>query len=657
MSTPLHLPAPVRFALAIGLLWLAGVGLWQTAWAEPLSAVQWVGNMLPPSGLLTYAEPEQPLRVSVQAYKPAVTGAGMFHAGILCYAQYRNIANNQIATQILRFDSTYADPNADQYIGDLHLPVGIYEINTYCTDVADAYPSAPRVWQVGELPAQVVVAGSVAPQPPTSEGRARYVLLFLADGLGPEQLNVARRKLGSLTLDILPFAGLAEVKPLDADIPDAAAAVAQVALGQQVRQASFGMDTYLLTTPNLVESARQLGLASGIVSNRSLTDAVPAAFYAHSASELPAEQAAEQLLQANFDIAFGGGEQFFQPQGTSCHAGGIRTDGRSLVAEAQALGYQSLCSADDLIARQADPAARALGLFATSTLESGSQPSLASLTQQAIQGLAKNPNGFVLVVHSGQIDQAAHNNDADALVTAIQEFDAAVREGIVFANAHAGEALVVMAGLHETGGLTYSDQPTGLPGEDTLALADGTNFYAQWGSPRHTDLNVPVRAWGPFAHLLHGTYPLTQVYRSVQAALGFTPPVLAPTATPETPTPEPTPLATAEGAVIVESNVASGQIVSSGTDNVVSGMVVQPQESAIPQAIVVQDAPQPTATPVAVAAAVSPTATLAPTQTVAEQLEVVMMELFGVGGASEEGGLLTDWLGLGEPTPTPTPTP
>lgn len=80
-------------------------------------------------------------------------------------------------------------------------------------------------------------------------------------------------------------------------------------------------------------------------------------------------------------------------------------------------------------------------------------PSLAEMTEKAIQGLSKNPNGFFLMVEGSQIDWAAHANDAATIITEYIAFDKAVQVAIDFAKSN-GETTVIVLSDHGNSGFS-----------------------------------------------------------------------------------------------------------------------------------------------------------------------------------------------------------
>ncbi|VBB43487.1 conserved hypothetical protein [uncultured Paludibacter sp.] len=72
-------------------------------------------------------------------------------------------------------------------------------------------------------------------------------------------------------------------------------------------------------------------------------------------------------------------------------------------------------------------------------------PSLAQMTNKALQILNKNKNGFFLMVEGSKVDWAAHANDPIGIMTEFLAFDKAVGEAINFAKKDKNTLVVVTA--------------------------------------------------------------------------------------------------------------------------------------------------------------------------------------------------------------------
>ena len=94
-------------------------------------------------------------------------------------------------------------------------------------------------------------------------------------------------------------------------------------------------------------------------------------------------------------------------------------------------------------------------------------PSLAEMTQKAIDILSKKENGFFLMVEGSQVDWAAHGNDPVGIITEYLAFDEAVGRAIDFAKQD-GETAVIILSDHGNSG--FSIGKNDCPGYDRLSI-------------------------------------------------------------------------------------------------------------------------------------------------------------------------------------------
>jgi alkaline phosphatase len=351
------------------------------------------------------------------------------------------------------------------------------------------------------------------------------VILFIGDGMGAEHRQAAAwmgyGKQGRLVMDRLPVRGALRTTAAGDRITGSAAAATALASGLKTRNGLVGLNTSGEEVRTSFDWAQERGLAVGLVTNTQLTHATPAAFAAHSTNRWNMNEIAPQLLQEEIDVLLGGGENYFLPATSQgCHPEpGKREDSRNLVAEAEERGYQTLCRPEQLQFLNHDPPGKVLGLFADEGIPRPFQPSLAELTSAAVAVLSRNPEGFVLVVESGQIDWASHGNVASNAIQDTLALDEAVLVGLEFARSHPNTLLIVTAD-HETGGMDAHSLPTGKQGEEGPFTGPGAFvFYVTWSTDTHTNLQVPVTAQGPGAHLLAGENENTIIHEAILEAL------------------------------------------------------------------------------------------------------------------------------------------
>ena len=372
---------------------------------------------------------------------------------------------------------------------------------------------------------------------------AKSVILLIGDGMGPAHMTAGRLyavgREGSLAMEGLPVSGLARTWSTEGLVADSAAAATALATGVKTYNKGIGVDPDGAPVDSILEKAQAAGKSVGLVTNVTLAHATPAGFGAHNKNRDDYLGIALDMFNHNIDVLLGGGENHFLPVGTTgCYpAAGLRTDGRNLIEEAVAKGYKSVCNEADLTA--VDPATtdKLLGTFADEYMTRPYAPSLAEMTGKAIDILSKNGEDFFLMVEGGQIDQAAHANDALGTLDDIVSFDQAVQVALAYQNEHP-DTLVIVTADHATGGLTIEDVPLdgacterrqGDPREcNTLfhedgpfAEAGGANFWIDWSTFAHTADDVPVMAIGPGASNLAGIFENTHIFEVMRDALGL----------------------------------------------------------------------------------------------------------------------------------------
>ncbi len=142
------------------------------------------------------------------------------------------------------------------------------------------------------------------------ENRAKYVFLFIGDGMGLAQRRAAELYLtvqgrpgaeqnARLVMNTLPAQGLADPSDLGSFIPDSASAATAMACGRKTRSGFLSMEADGKTRcETIAETAKKNGWKVGILSTVSLDHATPAAFYAHVPSRRLMEEIVLQLADS-----------------------------------------------------------------------------------------------------------------------------------------------------------------------------------------------------------------------------------------------------------------------------------------------------------------------------------------------------------------------
>jgi alkaline phosphatase len=131
------------------------------------------------------------------------------------------------------------------------------------------------------------------------------------------------------------------------------------------------------------------------------------------------------------------------------------------------------------------------------TVTEGRNGALAEMTAKAIETLAKNHNGFILMVEGSMIDWGGHEKNIDYLVSEMIDLDKAIGVALDFANDNKN-TLVVVTADHETGGLSLTGG----------SLSDH-KVEASFAGGVHTAVMVPVFSYGQGAKKFSGIHENT----------------------------------------------------------------------------------------------------------------------------------------------------
>lgn len=372
----------------------------------------------------------------------------------------------------------------------------------------------------------ILIAGCCpSPSVPPVNSNARNIILLIGDGMGAEHIKAARWVIlgddSSLSMNNMPVSGLSHTRSADNPVTDSAAAATAMASGIKTTNGFIGMDTNLNPVPTILEEAKKQGKAVGLVTTIQITHATPAAFASHVKDRNSMVEIAAQMSAEGVDVLMGGGEDEFLPvSDTGCYQEpGERDDNRNLIKEAVSGGYTYVCDSTSLAAVKPSSTRKLLGLFADEGMTRPFSPSLAEMTQKAIDILSNNPNGFFLMVEGGQIDSVSHVNDAANAIRDTVGFYEAVKAAKKYASLR-NDTLIIVTTDHETGGMTVSMTRTGSPDEDgPFNMPDGRQFYVLWSAKGHTAADVPVASQGPFSEMLGGVYENTFIHDVMRDAL------------------------------------------------------------------------------------------------------------------------------------------
>jgi alkaline phosphatase len=411
-----------------------------------------------------------------------------------------------------------------------------------------------------------------------SNGPVKHVILFIGDGMGDSEITIARNYAEGAGgffkgIDALPITGQYTHYSLDkktgkpAYVTDSAASGTAWATGVKTYNNAIGVDIKEQAHETLLEIAKADGFATGDITTSEIQDATPAVLVSHvtarscygpvATTEKCSTNAlengglgsiTEQLLNARPDVTLGGGMKTF---GETATAGDWK--GKTLLDQAKERGFTVVENADSLnaidVASQDKPL---LGLFAPGNMpvnwmgpqasyhgnldkpavvcapnpdKPATQPSLAAMTEKAIQLLSTNEKGFFLQVEGASIDKQDHASNPCGQIGETVDLDSAVQVALAYAKDHPDTLIIVTADhAHSSQIIEEGSKAPGLT--ERLTTKDGSALDVSYGnseteSQGHTGTQLRVAAWGPHAANFTGLTDQTDMFYTIRDALGL----------------------------------------------------------------------------------------------------------------------------------------
>lgn len=411
-----------------------------------------------------------------------------------------------------------------------------------------------------------------------SNKTVKNVILLIGDGMGDSEITSARNyAMGAggffKGIDALPLTGQYTHYSLDKKtqkpdyVTDSAASATAWSSGVKTYNGALGVDVFGKDHVTLLELAKKAGKATGNVSTAELQDATPAAQFAHvtgrkcygpeETSEKCGTNAlenggrgsiTEQMIDGRADVTLGGGAKSFSQVAKA----GEWKD-KSLRDQALARGYIIVENLDDLNAiKQADQQKPLLGLFSPGNMpvrwqgpkasyhgnldkppvvcENNAErtkdiPTLAVMTEKAIDLLKTNEKGFFLQVEGASIDKQDHAANPCGQFGETVDLDEAVQKALEFARADGNTLVIVTADHAHSSQIIEADAKA--PGlTQALTTKDGAVMAISYGnseddSQGHTGTQLRIAAYGPHAANVVGLTDQTDLFFTMRDAMAI----------------------------------------------------------------------------------------------------------------------------------------
>lgn len=317
--------------------------------------------------------------------------------------------------------------------------------------------------------------GGKPSDPSPQNNTVKNVIFMIGDGMGFNSIEKTRKEenISVFNMDAFPMKGESKTNSANSSVTDSAAGGSALACGLKINNGAVGVypsdpnneNSHPL---NLAELAVSQGKLAGVITTDSTAGATPASFSAHTSSRSNEYDITSQQMKSDLTLIWGTGASSFSSDIASSNGFSVITD----KTEMDALKEGS----------------KSFGQFAHSlwhNYEYKGMPTLAEMTEKAIDLIDDDEDGFFLMVEGAHIDKNNHNNDGEKMKDALMSFDNAVGVALEYARTHK-DTMVIVTADHETGGIT---------------LTDGEYKYTT-GS--HTGVNVPLFVYGKDGFIENG---------------------------------------------------------------------------------------------------------------------------------------------------------
>ena len=299
--------------------------------------------------------------------------------------------------------------------------------------------------------------------------QAKYVFMFIGDGMGPHQvlstemyLAELEGKIGrkQLLMTTLPYSGQAATFSASSGITDSAASGTCLATGKKTNNGVIGLAHDSTPVYSVASQLKEQGWGVGIMTTVTLDHATPSAHYAHTPSRNDYYIIGTQLTESNFD--FFGGSGFSRPQDKQ------NPSAPNLYDLAEQKGYTLAGGYEDAKAKIGSEKllvvpeerlvdrSRYAGALPYAIDRGDKDLKLSQIVELAIAQLSTYDR-FFMMAEGGKIDYASHANDGATVLHEVIDFDQAIEVAYRFYEQHPDETLIVITADHETGGMALGN--------------------------------------------------------------------------------------------------------------------------------------------------------------------------------------------------------
>ena len=367
----------------------------------------------------------------------------------------------------------------------------------------------------------VIAAGLPTVATAQQKAKAKHIILFIGDGMGPEQIRCAHLYHGGkLSFEQFPHQASVTTRST-APVTDSAAAATAIAAGVKVKNGVIALEIPGDGKPlkTMLEYFAEAGKATGLVTTDEMTQATPASFGSHVPSRKDAADIAYQYLtHSRPNVMMGGGEAGMDAAAAEKAGYVTFSDATGMPAameKAMKMDTPMLCG---LMGAGKFPYLHIDQTKPESERAYGTQfPQLKEMSKAALKVLEQDPDGLFVMIESALVDKSGHSQLLDELdplrgrcnATEVIVMHEAVNAAMEWAKGR-DDVLIVVTSDHETGGLMLVEDK-----------GKGSFPVVKWAHKQHTGVNVNVYAWGAGSEQFAKATDNTDLFRMIMNAAGI----------------------------------------------------------------------------------------------------------------------------------------
>ncbi|MEB3359410.1 MAG: alkaline phosphatase [Synechococcales bacterium] len=342
------------------------------------------------------------------------------------------------------------------------------------------------------------------PAPEATEETGNVIFIH-PDGNSPSMFGFGRFVQegpdGRLNYDLMSHSGVYLGHMRDQLVGTSNAGAVTHATGVKATAGSFGLDEFGepvvsrsgLRGVTIMEEAIAAGKATAVINSGFIAEPGTGAFLAEVENRSDVTAITAQVLESGVDIILGGGEIHYLPEGVVGRFGeeGIRTDGRNLIEEAEAMGFTVVFTLEEL-QNLPEGTTKVLGIFAAEdtyndNVEEQNQlegldnygqpgnenpPTVGQMLAAALPILSQDPDGFFVVLEEEATDNFGNPNNAPGTLEAVLRADEALGIAQDFIRNEDPNTLLITAADSEAGGVqVWQPTPFGPALPETVDFA------------------------------------------------------------------------------------------------------------------------------------------------------------------------------------------